>query len=450
MIKLYSISSLISLPYRAIFAFSPMQTKVTDINGCKQEVEFDISAEELKPHFEKAYLSYRNRATIPGFRKGKVPLSLIKRNFGDEVERSALESIAAEFFNEYLKERDLGVLGEGLITDLQYERGGELKFKISFETKPQIKLKNYKGISVTKPIYEVDEKMVDEEIKHQQAKHRSYKAADRAEDENYVVTVEMQKLDKTGFPLVGYNQDDVKFFLNHTHLSEHIREQLMNISPGETRTIKLENTDTGKSETYILKAKKVERIVHPDLDPEFFKKVTGKDIQNLDDFRKFIKDDLQRIYQLASEQELEKAIVSELIRSNDIPVPEILVEKVLNSRIEDIRRNSPKRELPEGFDIEEFRKSNRVDAILQVKWYLIKEKIIEMEKLEVSEEEIDKAAREYAERYNLPVDKVANSFRKNEYLRQDLLSSRVMQLLKSNALIKEIKQPIEWDSKIYV
>jgi trigger factor len=426
-----------------------MQTKANVINECKREIEFDISADELKPHFDKAYLAYRNKITVPGFRKGKAPISLIKRTYGDAIEHDALEDIASGFFNAYLKEKDMSILGEGIITDMNYRPGGNLSFKISFETKPQFELKNYRGISVSKPMYEVDDTMVEEEIKYQQAKHAAYVKADKAENENFVVTVESQKLDKNGFPLIGYKQENIKFFLNDENLNKELKSQLMNISPGETRTVTLKKDNDAEPETYTLRAQKVEKIVHPELGEEFFRKVAKQDIQSLNDFKKFIREDLERVYNRVSEQELENNIISELIRTNEVPVPEVLVEKILNSRLEDIRKNNPKRQLPDGFDIEEFKKTNRVDAILQVKWYLMKEHVIEMEKMEVSDEEIEKAAQEYASKYSLPIDKVRSSFRKNERLRHDLLDAKVMELLKHEAVIKEVKQSPETESKIY-
>lgn len=426
-----------------------MQTKANVINECKREIEFDISADELKPHFDKAYLAYRNKITVPGFRKGKAPISLIKRTYGDAIEHDALEDIASEFFNAYLKENDMDILGEGIIMDMNYKHGGNLSFKISFETKPQFELKNYKGISVSKPMYEVDDTMVEEEIKYQQAKHAAYVKAEKAESENFAVTVESQKLDKNGFPLIGYKQGNIKFFLNDENLNEELKSKLMNISPGDARTVTLKKGNDEEPETYTIKAQKVERIVYPELDAEFFRKVAKQDIQTLNEFKKFIREDLERVYNRISEQELENNIISELIRSNEVPVPEVLVEKILNSRLEDIRKNNPKRQLPEGFDIEEFKKTNRVDAILQVKWYLIKEQVIEMEKMEVRDEEIEKAAQEYASKYGLPIDKVRSSFRKNERLKHDLLDGKVMEFLKQQAVIKEIKQSAETESKIY-
>jgi FKBP-type peptidyl-prolyl cis-trans isomerase (trigger factor) len=102
-----------------------------------------------------------------------------------------------------------------------------------------------------------------------------------------------------------------------------------------------------------------------------------------------------------------------MIKLNDVPVSDVLVENILDSYIEDIKNQNPKRELPKDFDEEEYRKTKRVDAILRVKWYLIRDKIIEIEKIEVTDEDIQPLIEADSKRYNLPVDKIKGIYEKN-------------------------------------
>ncbi len=426
-----------------------MEYKLNVIDKTKQEVEFDIPADELAPYFERAYLKYRTKVNVPGFRKGKAPIAMIKKLYGDAIEHDSLEDIAAETFSKYVKDNNIYVIGEGSITDMKLNHETGLKVKVQYEIKPEFELKHYKGLEVTKPVYDVDEKMVDEEIKYQQSKHCTYEITERADNDEYLLTLDMQKLDKNNIPIIGYKQDKIKVYLNDRSLEEDLKKQLEGIGLNETRVVRLKSRDKDDFENYSLNAAKIEKIVYPELNEDFFKKISKQEITDAEQFGNFIKSDLEKVYSRVSEQELENNIVSEIIRTNDVPAPDVLVEKILNSKMDEIKNKNPKRELPPGFDIEEYKKTNKVDVILQVKWHLIKEKILGEEMLEVTPEEAEKSVQEYSARYNLPAEKVRKLFEKNDDLKHDLLSKKLMDFLKANSIIKEIKQTNETESRIY-
>ena len=147
---------------------------------------------------------------------------------------------------------------------------------------------------------------------------------------------------------------------------------------------------------------------------------------------------MEKIYSDMSNRELKDNIVNELIKVNDITVPDVLVENVLNSYVEDVKNQNPKRELPSNFNEEEFRKTRRVDAILQVKWLLLREKLIELEKLEVNEEDLKPIIEADAKKYNLPVDKIKSIYEKNEDVKYKILDNKLLDFLIQNSKIKEV------------
>jgi FKBP-type peptidyl-prolyl cis-trans isomerase (trigger factor) len=126
-----------------------------------------------------------------------------------------------------------------------------------------------------------------------------------------------------------------------------------------------------------------------------------------------------------------------MIKLNDIPVPDVLVENVLDSGIEEMKNQNAKRTLPKDFNEEEYRKTKRADAILQVKWYLIRDKIVELEKMEVSDEDLLPMIEADAARYNLPVDKIKSIYEKNADVRYRVLDDKLMKFLIDNAKITE-------------
>jgi len=425
-----------------------MEFKINHIDKCKQEVEFDIPYSELTPQFEKAYKKYSNKVNIPGFRKGKIPFHILKKMYGDAIEQGSLEDVANDIFKEYIKNNNVQPLGEGSLVDMNYDPGGKFTFKVQFEVRPEFEIKNYKGLEITKTFHPVDEHMVEDEVNYLKSRYATFEEAEKADDDNYVVTADVQRLDDSGFPIIGELEKDVKFYLNDSGLSKELKDQLINISRKEERIISVTSQqDKNKKDKYKAKATKIERIILPSLDAEFFRKVSKKEIKTTEEFKDNVKEDMEKIYQNMAEQDLRNNVVNELIKLNDIPVPDVLVENILNSYVEDVKNQNPKRELPPDFNEEEFRKTKRVDAILQVKWYLIRDKIIEMGKIDVTDEDMEPVIEADSKKYNIPVDKIRNVYKNNSDVKYKILDRKLMDFLIQNSQIKEVVHKHEHEVK---
>ncbi|HRJ84773.1 MAG TPA: trigger factor [Ignavibacteria bacterium] len=418
-----------------------MEFKINKIDAVKQEVEFELSYADLAPHFEKAFQKYQKKAEIPGFRKGKAPVSMIKRMYGDMIEQASLEDVANEVYKSYLDENHIHPLGEAQMVDMDYEAKQIFKFKIKYEVKPEFELADYKGVEISRTIHKIDEKMVDDEIKYLQSKHVTYEDAQKADGDEFSLTMDVQKLDETGTEIIGQSDKDVRFYLNDPQINKEFKEQLAEITVGEERILNLPGQEEGTIEKYKVLCKKIDKVIFPELNEEFFKIIyKDEEINNSDDFRAKVQKDLEGIYKNIADQEIRNNIVSELIKLNDIPVPDALVENILNSYIEDVKNQNPKRQLPKEFDEEEYRKTKRADAILQVKWYLIRDRIIELEKMEVSDKDIEPIIEADAKKYNLPVEKIKTVYENNPDVKYRVLDDKLMNFLIENAKINDVEK----------
>lgn len=413
-----------------------MDYKVNKLDKCKQEVEFELTYTDLTPYFDKALKKYRDKSNIPGFRKGKAPISLVKKMYGDLIEQGSLEDVANDIFKDYLSNNNVNPLGEGSLVDIDYEPKQKLKFKVQYEIKPEIENLKYQDFEVTKTIYPVDEHVIDDEIKYIRSKNCTYQETDKVTDDEYVITLDVNKLDENGINIIGSQEKDVRFYLNDSELNKELKEQLKSFVINEEKILQF--NINSKIEKYKGKATKIEKVILPELNSQFFGKVSKKEVKDENEFRQFVKEDLDRIYDNMSKQELRNNAVSELIKLNDIPVPEILVENILISYIEDIKKQNPKRELPPDFNEEEFRKTRKADAILEVKWYLIRDKIIEREKLEINDGDLYPLIKADSEKYGMEEDKIRKIYENNKDIKYRLLNDKVLDLLLKNAKIKEI------------
>ncbi|MEO6694644.1 MAG: trigger factor [Ignavibacteria bacterium] len=417
-----------------------MELKLNDTDKSKRELEAELSYENLTPYFDKAVNNYRKKATIPGFRKGKAPLNMIKKLYGEGIEYSALEDIANEIFQKYIIDNKIDLLTKGAITDMDYKPKENLKFKIEFEVMPEIKIEKFKGLELKRTKYIIDESLVDDEIQYHKFRNATNEMDGVALDEDYIVTVDIQNLDEAGNILIGQSSKDLRVYLGNPEIFPEFKNGFKGIKEGETRIIDSKNAD-GELKKVEIKCTKVEKIVYPELNEEFFLKITGKEgITTLDEFKDNIRKELEKIYNGISDRKLRADAINEMIKQNDITAPEIYINTILKNMVEDHKHQSPKHELPKDFDEEEFKKERRVDAILQAKWYIMREELIKLENITSEEEDFKKLAEENAARYNIPADKLLEASKENEEVKMKIMNDKILDLIISNAVIEEVEE----------
>jgi trigger factor len=414
-----------------------LETNLRDLENCKKELEAVLTYEELKPHFDKALENYRKKVTLPGFRKGKAPLGMIKKMYGDSIEYSALEDIASEVFSKYIIDNKVELIDRGSITDLDYQPKDKFTFKVEFEVRPDIRVENYKGLELSRKKYIIDDSLIDEEINYHKFRNASLEMDGQALDSEYVITADVQNLDQSGNIIIGESQKDAKIYLGNKELFPEFKEGLAGIKEGEERVIETKDESGGVRRVRVT-ANRVDKLIYPEMDKDFFKKVTGKDdIETEDDFRKTIKTELEAIYSNISEKAIKNDAVNELIKLNDVTVPDAFVEAISKSYLEDYKKQLPKGHKLTNEQVEEFKKNKKVDAILQAKWFLLREKLAEVENIQVSDEDYLKAAEENSKRFNIPADKLAEVYKNNNDLTMQLLNDKVIDFLIQNANVTE-------------
>ena len=417
-----------------------LEIKLNDIDKSKRELEAELTYEDLTPHFERAIEEYRKKATLPGFRKGKAPVSMIKKLYGDGLEYNALEEIANSVFQNYLIENKVDILGKGAITDMDYKPKDNLKFKVEFEIMPEVKIEKYKGIELKKTKYIIDDSLVDDEISYHKFRNAVNEIDGVASDDEYIVTVDLQNLDEAGNVLIGQSQKDLRVYLGNKEIFPEFREGFKGIKEGDVRIIDSKNAEGGPKKDQIT-CTKIEKIIYPEMNEEFFKKITSKEgIKTLDDFKSEIKNELSKIYEGIADRKLRADAINELIKANEVEAPEVYIEAILSNMINDMKHQYPRHELPKDFNREEFKKERRVDAIIQAKWYLLREKLIETEKLKVEEDDYKKLAEENSVRYKIPADKLIDAYKENEDVKMKILNDKVLDIVIKNAKIEEIPE----------
>ncbi len=416
-----------------------VQVTITTLSPTQQEAAFEVSPEDLQPHFERAYQEFRPKAELKGFRKGKVPLPMIKKIYGDAIEHDAIDGIANDLFRAAMEERHLQPLGTPSMTKLEFERKQHLRFTVKYDVRPTIMLQKYKGITVEKPVHHVTDADVEDEIHHLRRSNSTSAEVEAVTDSEHAVTADVQELDDAGTPLIGKKTSGTRFYLADPALTPEIRDALQSAQKGETYRVKYETTqgEHTRKHHYAITVTRVEKVTLPPFDEELVRKITGGAVTSADEFRASIRNDLAGYWENQATTRVNDAIANEVVRLHDIPVPDTLVEAYLDSFLEDMKSRTRDRKLPPGFDVEKFRTESRAYAIWQAKWSLLKEAIAEKENLTVTDEDVAKLAETEAGRVGIDKDRLLEYYRKSSGATDRLLSEKVVNFLRSHATVKE-------------
>ncbi|MEE9288893.1 MAG: trigger factor [Bacteroidota bacterium] len=419
-----------------------MEVTVNDVTESEQEMEINISANELVLHFEKAYNKARPKIEVKGFRKGKAPLSMIKKLYGEAIEQESLDEITNDLYRRAVDDKNIDPVGQPVLVDMDYRRGAGLRFRVKYEVKPAFELNRYKGFSVQKMMHPVTEEELEHEIDRLRRINHTTAEVEEVTDDEHLVTVDLQELDRSGLPMIGKKKENMRLYLADPQIIPQIKDSLKHTKVGNEHRVQFESSHGEHKHTVplSLSVKKVEKITLPEFNDGLVKKITKGKIEAVEQFRKSLKEDLEHFWEEQSERQLYDAIVAEIIKQHDIPAPKSMVRAILDSLIEDIKNKQPNKKLPKDFDEEKFRSENRAHAIWQAKWFLIRERILKAEQISVDDGDVEALAEKESKNVGIEKDRLVQYYQSSRVAHDKIQSDKLMKFLKDNVKIKEVIQ----------
>jgi trigger factor len=416
-----------------------LEVTITPLSEVEQQASIALTHEELQPRFAEAYEKFRPKAEVRGFRKGKVPIDLIRKMYGEAIEHDALDDIADDAYRRAMDEHRVRPLGQPAMVDMDFKRGSHFKFTIKYEIRPAITLKPTSGIAIDRPVHAVTDEELEAELVQIRRSNAEKKPADRVAGTEAIVTADVQEVDEAGTPLIGKKSSNMTFQLYDDSLADEIRQALAAAERGGTYRATLERKDGERTQTMhiAMTVTDIQQLDLPPIDEAMVTKVTGGRITHPDEFRQSVRKDIERYWSEQAEAHVRNALADEVVRLHEFPVPESLVEKFLDSFVEDITSRSRGKTLPAGFDVKAFRTEQRANAIWQARWMLLKEQIAENEGLDVSDAEIEQAAEADAGRIGLAKEKLLAYYKTSGSVRDRILSDKIMALLRERASVTD-------------
>lgn len=416
-----------------------MHFSINDLSELEKEIHVQLTAEELVPHFDKAYKTHQAKVEIDGFRKGKAPLEIVKRVYGEAIEYESLDEIANDAYRSIVRENDLHPIGDPVLTDMKFQRGDGMSFTVKYEIAPTVELGEYKGIPVEKPKHTVTEEEIQAEIERIRKSNHTLEEAEEVTDERYVVTVDMQDLDATGMPIIGRRSQDIKIDLSDADVVTEIREALRGVRVNVSRRARFshEHEDHTTDHHMELLIKHIDRIVLPEVNDEFVKRITKDKVTTVEDFRSKLKDDMIAFWEDHSYRAMVNDLIGEIVKRHHFGIPETLIKGLTDTKIEELRSQAPDKKMPPEFNEEEFRQQFRQVAIFQGKWFLLKEAMISAEKLEVTDDDILTRAEKDAPRMGIEKERLIDFYKTSRQVRDRILTDKLMDLVIGSATITE-------------
>jgi trigger factor len=415
-----------------------LKIDVKNVESYKKKIRVEVSPEEVHPHLEKAYLKYQQKVKIDGFRKGKVPLSLIKKRFGAAIEADLADDLVQQFYQKCLDQEGIIPVAPGKITELTFKEGGPLSFSAEVEVEPEITVEGYRGIKVEKEIVPVTDEDVQSMLEYLREQRAEREVVEGGALTGNLLEADIQALDATGFPIIGQKWEKRILELGLPPFGPDVVQQLTGIRAGEERRIRIPKQEPKKDgpswEQFLLHVHQVFEKKLPVLDDDFAKKLG--EYENLEQLKVRLKENLTAQREQDSEKAVRHQLSQEIVKRNDYTLPPAQVEFMLESMFEEEQKAGSET------DKDQFLQRQRPMVVWSLKWNRIWHKIIENESISVSDDMIQAEIDRMAGANPAQEKKIQTQFKQESgrnRIREHLLEEKLFEFLKAEAKIKEIQ-----------
>ena len=399
-----------------------IETSTPEItNPCKRELSIEIPSEIVQGEREKIVARYAKLARIPGFRKGKVPATVIRRRFADEIKSDVVEALVPRYFREEAKKQNLVPISQPRVTDLHIHDGEPLKFTAEFEIFPEFQLAAYDDIRPDSIDTTVTEEDVERALQNLRLQHATYAAV---EDDRPLADGDFAVVSFRGTPKDAEAEadskpvevDEVMVEIGGDNTIPEFSEHLRGAKATEHRTFDVTYADdfsdkrlAGKTMSYDVDIKAIKTRSVPEPTDDFAKELSA-DFATYDDLRNRLRDNMKAEKEHEAEHQGKDKIVAELVSRNDFPVPEAMIGQQIDLRLERglraLAAQGMTTEDMKRMDFDRLRAGQREGAVREVRASLILEQIAEQEKIDASDEEIEQELAAMALQAKQPVEQL--------------------------------------------
>ncbi len=414
-----------------------MNISVKEVTSVDKELTLTAQREELQESFDEAYKKYKGQIALPGFRPGRVPLSMIKKRFGTEIEYEEINKWVQKIFEKDVVP-EYNPVGETEMINLKWEND-ELEVIFKIGTKPEVKLKDLSKIKVNKMVHDVADEEVQEEIDRSLENEGNWEDVDEKVTAENKLIVDVVSLDENGEVIEGQEDKDQVIDLRQEGAKDFVKS-LKGKKPGDV--VDMEMGEGKEKDRFRVTIKKVQKLHKAELNEEFISKNSNGDAKTEDEFHSYIKSQMQQYYDQTAGDLFKNDVADTLVEAHEFEVPEVFVEQVLNSYVEQLKQRQGGK-LPDNFDDVVYKEEMRERGIREARWYFISQKLQEtFEDIEIKPEDIDQFIGIEAARFGATAEQLKGYYAQNpgmlEQLRSSIRENKVFEKLEEEVKITEV------------
>ena len=415
-----------------------------DVNVVKFEVK--VEADKFKEALTRAYKKNIKKFNVPGFRKGKVPMNVVKKYYGVEVLLEDAVNFAIEgSYANVLKENNVRPVDFPKVEVVQAEEGKDLIYTAEVTVYPEVELGAYKGLNVEKKTYEVTEEEVAAKLKEMQEKNARVEVKEGAIENGNIAVIDFKGF-IDGVAFEGGEGHDYSLEIGSGSFIDNFEEQLVGAKAGDKVEVNVTFPESygkeelnGKPAKFEVEVKEVKAKELPVLDDEFAKEVS--EFETLEALKEDTTKKLEEANTARAEREYEEAILRSVVENAKMDIPAVMVEQEIDRMVQNLAQRLQYQGLTleqyfqfTGTDAEKMREYMKENAETKVKTELVLEALQKAEKMEVLDEELKEKASEVSKLYGANDEKMVELLLQNqrEALVADVMTSKVINFLKEN------------------
>ncbi len=425
-----------------------MKVEFADVNETRKRLTVEIPAETVDAEHDRVTARLARTVKVPGFRPGKVPPAVIRQRFRDDILQEVAHALVPKALDEVLDERSLDPIDTPDVRDVVVEPGKPLTFTATFDTVPDFDPGDYRGIPLRRPSESVADAAVDEAMERLRQRGARFEPVEgRPLTDHDWATVDLEREVLSGpSKSPRENHPDVTIEVGAAANPPGFDANLVGAEPGTTRTFTVtypadyEAADlAGADVEYVVAIKAIKQRVVPALDDEFAKDLG--DFASLEALRARVRQDLEHEAHHEADRAVRGDLLADLAKRVPFTLPEVLVERELDRRIEEFARRMVEQRIDPrtaGIDWNELRNSQRDAAGDTVKATLVLDEVARRDQIVISDEDLEAEVGRFAERSGRSAAAVRAQLEQDNglaRLRQGLRREKTMDFLLSNASI---------------
>ncbi len=379
-----------------------MQVSVESTSNLERKMTVELPAEKVDSEYEARLRAVAPRVQLKGFRPGKVPMKVVRQQYGKGVFQEVVGELVQSSFQEAVDQENLKPAGSPVIEDLDPKPGAVLRYTAVFEVYPEIQIKDLSDQEITQPEVEVTEEAVDKMIETLREQHRDWVEVDRAAADGDQVVIDFE-----GFvgdePFEGGKAEDVAVEIGKGAMIPGFEEQLSGLKTGDEKTLEVEFPEdyhaenlAGKAARFEVRVKAVKEARLPELDEDFARKF-GVEDGSLEKFREDVKNNMVREADQAVRRKVKSDVMAMLLDVHEVEAPKALVKNEIDALRQQAMSNTGQQDAS-MFPDELFEEEAKRRVLLG----LIVSQIIRDNDIQLDQDRVEVALDEMAETYEEP------------------------------------------------